>query len=77
MVMTSSPDTGPAPSELGSDFFSPKTLAAYLEVPERTVYQWRHTGYGPPGIRVGRHVRYRRRDVERWLDEQAAKGPAA
>ncbi len=28
-------------------------VAAYLKIPERTLYQWRHRGYGPPGRRVG------------------------
>lgn len=48
-----------------------KQLAAFLQVPVSTVYAWRHTGDGPRGIRVsGRHVRYRRSDVEAFLDER-------
>ena len=43
-------------------------VAAYLNVPVGTMYQWRHRGVGPIGLRVGRHVRYRMRDVDRWLD---------
>lgn len=46
-------------------------VAAYLGIPVGTVYQWRHKGTGPAGMRVGRHVRYRRRDVEAWLDALA------
>ena len=42
----------------------------YLEVPVKTLYAWRHRNYGPPGIRVGKHVRYRATDVEAWLDAQ-------
>jgi len=52
---------------------SPAELAALVQVPIGTVYAWRWRGGGPPGIRVGRHVRYRRRDVERWLEERAAQ----
>lgn len=52
-----------------SDLFSPADLADYLGVPLATVYRWRSHGDGPEGIRVGRHVRYRTVDVERWLDE--------
>jgi len=49
-----------------------KQLAAFLQVPVSTVYAWRHTGEGPRGIRVsGRHVRYRRSDVEEFLEEHA------
>lgn len=45
-------------------------VAAYLNVPQRTLYQWRHRGYGPPGRRVGRHVRYDPAAVRRWFDAQ-------
>ena len=45
-------------------------LAEYLEVPVATVYAWRHRRQGPPGFRVGRHLRFRRSDVERWIDER-------
>jgi excisionase family DNA binding protein len=46
-------------------------LADMLAVPLGTLYQWRHRGEGPPGYRIGRHVRYRRGDVEAWLETQA------
>ena len=45
-------------------------LAKYLEVPVATVYAWRHRRQGPPGFRVGRHLRFRWSDVERWIDER-------
>lgn len=44
-------------------------LAAYLNVPKRTLYRWRTLGYGPHGIRVGRYVRYRRSAVLDWIDQ--------
>ena len=46
---------------------SAQQLADYLEVPIATLYAWRHRGEGPPGFRVGRHIRYRRTDVELWI----------
>jgi excisionase family DNA binding protein len=46
-------------------------LSEMLSVPVTTLYQWRHRGEGPPGYRVGRHVRYRRSEVEAWLETQA------
>jgi excisionase family DNA binding protein len=54
---------------------SPEELASYLGVPLATVYRWRSRREGPPGIRVGRHVRYRQKDVERWLDERLEPRP--
>jgi excisionase family DNA binding protein len=51
-------------------FLSPRQLAAYSNVSVATVYDWRHRRCGPPGFRVGKHVRYRRSDVDRWVDKQ-------
>lgn len=49
---------------------SPAELADYLGIPLQTLYQWRHRGEGPPGYRIGRHVRYRSSDIRAWLDDQ-------
>jgi excisionase family DNA binding protein len=49
---------------------SPHEVAAFLGVPLQTIYGWRYRGEGPPGYRVGRHVRYRVDDVERWLEDR-------
>ena len=48
----------------------PGELADWLGVPLGTVYRWRTNGDGPPGLRVGKHLRYRVKDVERWLEAQ-------
>jgi excisionase family DNA binding protein len=45
-------------------------LADYLGVPVATLYQWRYRGEGPPGFRVGRHVRYRWQDIQDWVEHQ-------
>ncbi len=42
-------------------------LAGYLGVPVATLYAWRYRGEGPPGFRVGRHVRYRWSDIQTWI----------
>lgn len=44
-------------------------LAAYLNIPKRTIYRWRTLNYGPHGIRVGRYVRYRQSAVLAWIAE--------
>lgn len=49
---------------------SPQELAQILAIPVATLYQWRYRGEGPPGFRVGRHVRYRAAEVENWLQAQ-------
>ncbi|GAB3934093.1 hypothetical protein GCM10029976_042550 [Kribbella albertanoniae] len=56
--MTTQPDTDP--------LWDIDQVAEYLQVPKRTLYRWRTHGYGPPGRRVGRHIRYRAREVTEW-----------
>ncbi len=46
-------------------------VSDYLGVPVHTLHQWRHRGVGPRASKVGRHLRYRWEDVEKWLDDQA------
>jgi excisionase family DNA binding protein len=43
-------------------------VAAFLSVPVQTIYDWRTRGYGPPGFRLGKHLRFRESDVFAWLD---------
>jgi excisionase family DNA binding protein len=45
-------------------------LSEMLGISVNTLYGWRCRGEGPPGYRIGRHIRYRRAAVEAWLEEQ-------
>jgi predicted DNA-binding transcriptional regulator AlpA len=45
---------------------TPRELAQREHVPLQTVYSWNSTGDGPRFMKIGRHVRYRLRDVEAW-----------
>jgi excisionase family DNA binding protein len=54
------------------ELWTPFELASYLGVPLATLYSWRYKGDGPRSIKVGRHLRYRAADVERWLEAQSA-----
>lgn len=45
-------------------------VAEWLGVPVGTIYAWRYRSTGPASYKVGRHVRFRRTDVERWLEDQ-------
>lgn len=49
-------------------------VAEYLGLPERTLVDWGYQNKGPNYTHVGRHVRYRWADVERWLREQRQGG---
>lgn len=50
-------------------------VAAYLGLPPTSLYRQRYVG-DPPGslgFRVGRHIRFRRADLDAWIDAQAAR----
>ena len=57
-----------------AEWISPEQLAAEMDIPVKTIYQWRYRGTGPRAHRIGRHVRYRRRDIEAWLATQVDGG---
>ena len=46
-------------------------VAAVVRAPVATLRYWRHLGTGPKSFRLGRHVVYRRSDVEAWISERA------
>jgi excisionase family DNA binding protein len=72
MTSPAHPDSRYTPDRL----LSIPELADYLGVPIATIYRWRYMRDGPVGYRVGRHVRYRLSDVERWLDTQRDSRPS-
>ena len=55
----------------GDDMLTVAELAAWLRVPQNTIYAWRARRRGPRGTRVGRGVRFRRSDVETWLESNS------
>jgi len=48
--------------------YTAQELASCLSIPLATLYRFNYLGTGPERIRVGRHVRYRESDVQRWLE---------
>lgn len=49
------------------EFFDEKHFCAVLGISSVTATKWRAKAKGPPFIKVGRLVRYRRSDVDAWL----------
>ena len=45
-------------------------LSEYLQVPVKTIYEWRTNKTGPTAYRLGKHTRYRYSDIEEWLEER-------
>jgi excisionase family DNA binding protein len=48
-----------------------KTAAEILQISHRTLMIWRSSGrYGIPYIKIGTKVRYKRGDLQAWLDSR-------
>jgi Helix-turn-helix domain len=57
-----------------SDMLPEDAASDYLgDVPERTLRQWRYLGKGPAYVKVGRHVRYLRSDLDAFVAEHRVK----
>jgi excisionase family DNA binding protein len=52
-----------------TEVLTPKQVATLLQVSPRTIEEWRRTRSGPPWRRMGRHVRYLRREVLAWFED--------
>lgn len=61
-------------SFLDDPLLDPRALAAYLNITEEALEKWRASKRGPAFVRVGRLIRYRQSDVDRWLREQTVGG---
>lgn len=42
--------------------------AKYIHKDRRTLIRWRGEGTGPPFIKAGHHVLYKKEDVDAWLE---------
>ncbi|WP_328920321.1 helix-turn-helix domain-containing protein [Streptomyces sp. NBC_00208] len=58
-------------------YLTPEDLAVMFRLPSvETVYAWRKKRIGPPGIRVGKHLRYDPQAVRTWVESLAADDAA-
>ena len=49
-------------------------LSVYLKIPKSTLYKLAQEGR-LPGHKVGRHWRFRKETIDRWLDETRTEEP--
>ena len=45
-------------------------IARTIGIPEATLRYWRHIGYGPPSVKLGRRVYYRKDEVLNWIEQK-------
>jgi excisionase family DNA binding protein len=65
--------TTPQKGTLGGSnrLLSSRDVAAILAIPERTVRdKWKE--WGLPAYRIGKHLRWKERDVHAWIERQSA-----
>ena len=62
-------------SMIDETFLTTEEVLEYLQVNLRTVYRLIKAGK-IPAVRVGRQWRFRKRDIDAWLDSQRARGSA-
>jgi hypothetical protein len=55
-----------AQSQKHDAYLRSSELVAYLHIGNSTPAKWRLTGFGPPYIKAGRTVLYRKHDVDEW-----------
>ncbi|MFD7301148.1 helix-turn-helix domain-containing protein [Streptomyces pharetrae] len=71
MALPKDPDPRAAlRSGLPDRYLTPDDIAEMFEVPLETVYQWRKKRTGPPGFRIGKHLRYDPADVRAYVDQR-------
>lgn len=70
------PSTVDIPQDLDA-LLTEHQAAAFLSVTVRGLQGWRVRGGGPPIVRLGRLVRYRRRDLVGWIEKQTVANTSA
>lgn len=56
------------------DLLTVQQAADYLRVSRHTLYLWKGKGYGPPFIDLTpKNRRYRKSDIDAWLDANASQ----
>ena len=63
-----------APS-VESPLLNPQRACEYLGISKKTLYCWERDGKLPRAVRCGRYVRWRKEDLDRWIDAQVGEGP--
>ena len=60
--------------EKPGDVLTIEELSIYLKIPKSTLYKLVREGK-VPSQKVGRHWRFRKKAIDRWLDETRAEEP--
>ncbi len=56
---------------MNDELLRTRDVTKELGIAESTLYGWRVRGVGPRAIKVGGQLRYRRSEIDRWLEANA------
>lgn len=54
---------------LNEKYLTIDDLCELLTVSPKTVHSWRHRGVGPTSFKAGKHVRFKRSDIDAWMEQ--------
>jgi Helix-turn-helix domain len=64
-------------TEPTAEYLTLPEVAEHYRTTEGTVRYWRHTGYGPRGVKLGTRVLYPRAEIKRFDAELARQAVGA
>lgn len=62
------PNPPPAPKQTENGLWNEHEVAKYIKLSVASVRRWRTLRTGPKYVKIGSAVRYRKQDVEAWVD---------
>ena len=65
------------PSSEADELLTERQTAELLNISTRTLQAWRSDSVGPPFIRVGRTIRYRRGALVAWMEANTVRPESA
>lgn len=75
MAITKNPHLSPSAIRAADPLMPPEDAAEYIGVSPGTLSVWRSTGrYDLPFLKIGRSVRYRKADLDSWLERRTRAG---
>lgn len=63
----------PAPALAGTDILTTSEASAYTKMAVPTLERFRLTGEGPVFAKLGGSVRYRRCDLDKWIESRLVR----
>lgn len=59
----------PSPPSEVENLWDIDEVGRYLGISKNTIYGWRKANYGPPAMRIGKHLRWHPAMVITWVEE--------